>query len=149
MVGTKRVVQNMLQSGIKACSGLFGGDHRSLLIDVYLLAAQLKGKINDLHNDQNQGLNGKDPSIFKPYKTDVFKYMYEHQIPERATKLVPLPDQDLDKAGKGKLEKGLNGIDKYIQWACLHAKQNNIDACHDDPYSPTRSHQLPKPCYHR
>ena len=68
MVGTKRVVQNMLQSGIKACSGLFGGDHRSLLIDVYLLAAQLKGKINDLHNDQNQGLNGKDPSIFKPYK---------------------------------------------------------------------------------
>jgi hypothetical protein len=118
--GTSGVANNILSAGYTAFHSVFDTDHRGAFVDVHMNNI-LDGGTCDLYQDEPRNVNGKDPKVFQPFKKEVAKYMDEHTVTGRASKLEHLLDKDLNQEEKDKLEEALNGLDEDLQRACMHA----------------------------
>ena len=81
---------------------------------------------------QRRYVSGKDPRTVHPFRESAYKYEEEHAIYTRSLSLTPLMTQTLDKKGKERLLKTMDGIDNDISRGLLGAQKKCKPNFQDD-----------------
>jgi hypothetical protein len=133
--GTHLLNEPIVRIGYTPYNFVITSDHRGLFIDLDT-DSFLGGDPNQLMYNALRGIKSTDPKKFRAYVSVVTKYLTDHHVFTRVTRLEV---QSEIRGFTKNIQKGWEKIDRDLLRACIHAER--LTRCRDIPAWSLKLHQ--------